>query len=51
MFTTVGDVIIGGAQNIIASGVWALVQITLQVRVWGRVGWGVFFKEGHWSEN
>lgn len=31
-FAALGDVIIGGSQNIIASGVWSLVRMTLLVR-------------------
>jgi len=31
-FTHAGDVIIGGSQNIVASGVWAVIRVSLQVR-------------------
>ena len=31
-FAALGDIVIGGAQNIIASGVWTLVRVTLLVR-------------------
>lgn len=31
-YAALGDVVVGGSQNIIACGVWALVRITIQVR-------------------
>jgi hypothetical protein len=31
MFTKAGDVLIGGSQNLIASGVWACIRLFLQV--------------------
>lgn len=32
-FTTFGDVVVGGSQNIIACGVWSLVRLSLFVSV------------------
>ena len=32
-YTAVGDVLIGGSQNLLACGVWALVRMTFLVRV------------------
>lgn len=32
-FAALGDVIIGGSQNIIACGIWSLVRMTLLVRL------------------
>lgn len=31
MFANVGDILVGGAQNMIASGVWAAVRLSLSV--------------------
>lgn len=31
-FASIGDVIIGGSQNLVACGVWSLVRVTLLVR-------------------
>lgn len=31
LFTHVGDILVGGAQNMIASGVWAAVRLSLSV--------------------
>ena len=31
-FASIGDVIVGGSQNLIACGVWSLVRVTLLVR-------------------
>jgi hypothetical protein len=31
-YAALGDVVVGGSQNIIACGVWALVRLTIQVR-------------------
>lgn len=31
LFSAVGDVLVGGAQNMIASGVWAAVRMSLEV--------------------
>ena len=31
-FASIGDIIIGGSQNLIACGVWSLVRMTLLVR-------------------
>lgn len=33
-FATVGDVVVGGSQNMMASGLWALVRFTLQVCIY-----------------
>jgi hypothetical protein len=30
VFTSIGDVLIGGSQNLIACGVWAVVRVSLQ---------------------
>lgn len=32
-FAAIGDVVIGGSQNMMASGLWALMRFTLQVRI------------------
>ena len=31
LFSAVGDILVGGSQNMIASGVWAVVRMSLQV--------------------
>lgn len=31
MFTSAGDILIGGSQNMIACGVWAAIRVSLQV--------------------
>jgi hypothetical protein len=31
LFTRAGDILIGGSQNLIASGIWAVVRVSLQV--------------------
>jgi len=33
-FAAIGDVLIGGAQNLVASGVWTAVRATLEVGLW-----------------
>lgn len=32
-FASIGDVIVGGSQNVIACGVWSLVRMTLLVGI------------------
>lgn len=34
VFTKIGDILVGGSQNMIACGVWAAVRLSIQVTAW-----------------